>query len=180
MRGVELDPNNGFAHWRLAKVLFFRKELDRFESETRRALSLNPNHAETLADIAIHYVALDRVDDAYELAQRALRLDPNFPSWVYFVDTTYYYRKQRYREGLTAAQQINMPDFYWTHFWLACHYAQLGELEKARAEGAEVVRLKPSFGWIEEAAVWNDAPQLVAHVSEGAKKAGIPLHRPSQ
>ena len=179
-RGVELDPNNGFAHWRLAKVLFFRKELDRFESEARRALSLNPNHAETVADIAIHFVALDRVDEAYELAERALRLDPNFPSWVYFVHTTYFYRKQRYREGLSAAQQINMPDFYWTHFWLACNYAQLGELDKARAEGAEVVRLKPTFGWIEEAEVWNDAPPLIAHVAEGAQKAGVPLHRPSR
>jgi adenylate cyclase len=132
MRGVELDPNNGFAHWRLAKVLFFRKELDRFESETRRALSLNPNHAETVADIALHFIALDRVDEAYDLAQRSLRLDPNFPSWVYFVHTTYFYRKQRYREGLSAAQQINMPDFYWTHFWLACNYAYMDSLPRSR------------------------------------------------
>ena len=177
-RAVELEPNNGFAHWRLAKVLFFRKELDRFESEARRALSLNPNHAETMADVAIHISGMDRVDEAYQLAQQALRLDPNFPSWVYFVHANYFYRKQRYREALAAVEQINMPDFYWTRFWFACSYAKLGELDKARAEGREVVRLKPDFALVEEADLWNWAPAFLAYVSEGAAKAGVPLHRP--
>jgi adenylate cyclase len=177
-RAVELEPNNGFAHWRLAKVLFFRKQLDRFDSETRRALSLNPNHAETIADIAVHISGMDRVDEAYNLAQRALRLDPNFPSWVYFVHANYFYRKQRYREALAAVEQINMPDFYWTHFWFACSYAKLGELDKARAEGRRVVRLKPDFALVEEANLWNWAPGFLAYVSEGAAAAGVPLHRP--
>ena len=144
----------------------------------RRALSLNPNHAEMLADVAIHISGMDRVDEAYELAQHALQLDPNFPSWVYFVHTNYFYRKQRYREALAAAQQINMPDFYWTHFWLGCSYAQLGELDKARAEGAEVLRLKPDFGWLDGSASLELGSRVLAHAAEGATKAGMPLHRP--
>jgi adenylate cyclase len=176
-RAVELEPNNGFAHWRLAKVLFFRKQLDRFDSETKRALSLNPNHAETMADVAIHIMGMDRVDEAYELAQRALRLDPNFPSWIYFVHVNYFYRKHRYREALAAVERINMPDFYWTHFWFACSYAKLGNIDRARAEGEDVVRLKPDFALVEEANLWNWAPEFLAYVSEGAAKAGVPLYR---
>ena len=52
------------------------------------------------------------------------------------------------------------------------------ERDRLCAQGAEVLRLKPDFGWVEEVEVWNDAPQFVAYVAEGATKAGVPLHRP--
>jgi TolB-like protein len=174
MRGVQLEPNNGFAHWRLAKILFFRKELEQFEIEKTRALALNPNHAETLGDVAIHLAVLDRTDEAFEYAQKAIKLDPQL-TWVYFAHTEYYYRKQRYREALTAAHQINIPEFYWTRFWRAINYAQLGEMESARKEAAEVLRLKPDFAYRPEATVWNSAESFMVHVSEGARKAGIPV-----
>ena len=174
LRGVELEPNNGFAHWRLAKIHFFRKELEQFEIEKARALTLNPNHAETLGDVAIHLAVLDRTDEAFEYAQKAIKLDPQL-TWVYFAYAEYYYRKQRYREALTAAHQINIPAFYWTRFWRAVSYAQLGELESARREAAEVLRLKPDFAYRPECAVWNCAQTMMAHVSEGARKAGIPV-----
>ena len=175
MRGVELEPNNGFAHWRLAKILFFRKELEQFEIEKARALALNPNHAETLGDIAIHLAVLDRTDEAFEYAQKAIKLDPQL-TWVYFPYTEYYYRKRRYREALTAAHQINIPEFYWTRFWRGINYAQLGDMESAHKEAAEVLRLKPDFAYRPEATVWNAAETFMAHVSEGARKAGIPVN----
>ena len=174
-RGVELEPNNGFAHWRLAKVHFFRKELEQFEIEKQRALAMNPNHAETLGDVAVHLAVLDRTAEAFDYAQKAIKLDPQL-TWVYFPVTEYYYRRQRYREALTAAYQINIPEFYWTRFWRAVTYAQLGEMESARKEAAEVLRLKPDFVYREEAKVWNVAESMMAHASEGARKAGIPVN----
>jgi adenylate cyclase len=175
-RAVELEPNNGFAHWRLAKILFFRKEFDRFEAEMRRALALNPNQAETLADVAIHLAVRDRIDEAYQYAQRAIQLDPNL-TWTYFVHTTYHYRNKRFREALAAAYQVNSPNFYYTHLWLAVCYAQLGEMEAARKEAAEVLRLKPDFAWMDEVAMWNLPDAYATHVAEGARKAGLPVSR---
>lgn len=175
-RAVELEPNNGFAHWRLAKILFFRKEFDRFESEMRRAIALNPNHAETLADVAIHLAVRDRVDEAYEYAQRAIQLDPNL-TWTYFVHTIYFYRKERYREALAAAHQVNSPEFYYTHLWLAVCHAQLGEMDAARKEAAEVLRLKSDFAWMDEVRMWSLPEAYATHVAEGARKAGLPVTR---
>jgi adenylate cyclase len=173
-RAVELEPNNGFAHWRLAKILFFRKEMDRFDAEMQRALELNPNHAETLADIATHLSVLDRHDEAYQYAQRAVQLEPNL-SWVYHVHARYFYRKQRYRDALLWAQRVNIPEFYWTHFWLAVSHAQMGETEAARKAAAEVLRLKPDFVWMDEVKVWNVPEAFAIQVAEGASKAGIPV-----
>ena len=173
-RGVELEPNNGFAHWRLAKILYFRKEMDRFESEMHRALALNPNHAETLADVAVHLSMLNRHDEAYEYAQRAAKLDPNL-TWNYFTYERYFLSKKRYREALAAAQQINIPEYYWTHFWRALPYAELGDMDAAHKEAAEVLRLKPDFALIDELEVWNVPKAYADQIAEGAKKAGIPV-----
>jgi len=173
-RAVELEPNNGFAHWRLAKMFFFRKEMDRFDAEMQRALELNPNHAETLADVATHLSVLDRHDEAYPYAQRAAQLEPNL-SWVYHVHARYFYRKKRYRDALLWAQRVNISEFYWTHFWLAVSHAQLGETDAARKSAAEVLRLKPDFAWMDEAKLWNVPEPFAIHVAEGASKAGIPV-----
>ena len=174
-RGVELEPNNGFAHWRLAKILYFRKEMDRFEAEVRRALALNPNHAETLADVAVHLSMRNRHDEAYEYAQRAAKLDPNL-TWNYFTYTRYFLSKKRYREALAAAQQINIPEYYWTHFWRALPYAELGEMDAAHKEAAEVLRLKPNFALMDELELWNAPKAYADQLAEGAKKAGIPAN----
>jgi tetratricopeptide (TPR) repeat protein len=176
MRAVELEPNNGFAHWRLAKIRFFRKELEQFEIEKQRALVLNPNHAKTLADVAIHLSNLDRTDEAFKYANKAIKLDPQL-TWAYFPVSGYYYRKKRYREALTATYQINIPEFYWTRFFRAISYAELGESVSARKEAAEVRRLKPDFVYRDEVKIWNNPESYAAHLSEGARKAGIPVNR---
>ena len=175
-RGVELEPNNGFAHWRLAKIFFFRNELEQFDIEMRRALALNPNHAETLGDVAVHLANLDRIDEAFKYAQKAIKLDPQL-TWAYFPICGYYYRKRHYREALTAAYQINIPEFYWTRVFRAINYAQLGELESAAKEAAEVRRLKPDFVLRDEMKIWNNPEGYAAHLSEGVRKAGIPVNR---
>jgi adenylate cyclase len=171
-RAVELEPNSGFAHWRLAKILFFRKEMDRFDAEMQRALELNPNHAETLADVATHLPQRNRWDEAYTYAQRAAKLDPNL-SWVYFVHTRYFYRKRQYREALAWALRINLPDLYHTHVWLAVCHAQLGELDAAHREAAEVMRLKPDYAYMDEARLWSTPDDFAAQVAEGARKARL-------
>jgi TolB-like protein/class 3 adenylate cyclase len=172
-RAVELEPENGFAHWRLAKVLFFRHDITRFEIERQRALALNPNYVEILGDMAVHLAPLDRVDEAYKLSRRTLQLDPNFPTWIYFPQAAYFYRKHRYQESLDAAQQIAMPDFFYTHFFRAIAYAQLGEMDKAHAEAAEVLRLKPDFMLSDEGRIWNNPKPYADQLAEGARKAGL-------
>lgn len=173
-RAVELEPNNGFAHWRLAKILFFRKEFERFEAEKLRAVALNPNHAETLADVGFHSAILGREEEGYEYAVRAAQLDPQL-TFVYFIYTWYFYKQGRYREALAAAQQINMPELYWTHFWLAALHAELGETDAAHKEASEVLRLKPDFDFMAEAQLWHMPKEFHAPWAESARKAGIPV-----
>jgi adenylate cyclase len=61
------------------------------------------------------------------------------------------------------------------HLWLAAAYAQLGQLEQARKEAAEVLRINPGFtieGW-KRLAVFKD-PKDLDHNIDGLRKAGLP------
>ena len=62
-----------------------------------------------------------------------------------------------------------------THLWLAAAYAQSGQLEQARAEAAEVLRINPGFTiekWKQLAV--HKSPEDAEHRLDGLRKAGLP------
>ena len=73
--------------------------------------------------------------------------------------------------------QVNIPEFYWTYFWRALPYAELGELDAAHKEAAEVLRLKPDFVLMRELELWNVPKGYAGQIAESAKKAGIPINQ---
>jgi hypothetical protein len=67
------------------------------------------------------------------------------------------------------------PGMQWPHLSLAAAYAQSGQLEEARAEAAEVLRINPSFtieSW-KPILVYKN-PEDFEHRIGGARKAGLP------
>jgi adenylate cyclase len=61
------------------------------------------------------------------------------------------------------------------HLWLASAYAQLGQIEEARREAAEVLRINPGFtieGY-KRILVYKD-PKDAEHRLDGLRKAGLP------
>jgi adenylate cyclase len=73
-------------------------------------------------------------------------------------------------------EQISrQPIAPWAYVGLACAYAQLGQLEEARAAAAEVLRINPSFT-IEiskRILVYKD-PKGLEHYIDGMRKAELP------
>ena len=57
LKATRLDPQNAYAHCWLAIMHFFRKDNGKFEVEIQRALDLNPNDPEILAE-AGHYLSM--------------------------------------------------------------------------------------------------------------------------
>ena len=107
-KAVELAPDDAMAHWNLAKAHFFRKELAQFTAQTEKALALNPNNAELLANVAIHIGWIGRTDEAYELTRKAMQLDPHPPGWYYFTIALYYYLRRNDELALAELEQADM------------------------------------------------------------------------
>jgi TolB-like protein/tetratricopeptide (TPR) repeat protein len=169
---VRLDPQNAYARCWLAFVYFFRKENDKFEAEARRALDLNPNDPETLADIGHFLAFMGESERGLELSLRAQELNPLHPGWYHFTAVRAHFAKHEYEAALTEVRHIAMPDFYWMHVFAAAILGQLGHSD-AKEALKRVYELRPDFDALAELERWNTAPDDMEHILDGLRKAGL-------
>jgi hypothetical protein len=83
------------------------------------------------------------------------------------------YMLKRYGEAVRLLREsaLRVPNLQWPHVWLASVYAHAGQLEEARAEAAELLRINPGFT-IES---WppNKDPKDAKHDFGELRKAGL-------
>jgi len=171
LAATQLDPQNAYARCWLGVAHFFRGENALFEVEAARAIELNPNDAETLADIG-HYLAfMGAFERGVALTRRAQRLNPLHPGWYHFSLARLNFSRGHYQEAVADVRRTGLPDFYWTHL-LAC--AALGHMGHADAGDAlaRILELKPDFSAMAELTKWNAAPDDLEHIIAGLRKAG--------
>jgi tetratricopeptide (TPR) repeat protein len=114
---------------------------------------------------------------AIEVLASSIRLGPFQPIISSGFMGLAHYMLKRYGEAVRLCREFaaRVPNYQWSHVWLASAYAQSGQLERARAEAAEVMRINPGFT-IESAKrviVYKD-PEDVEHRLDGMRKAGLP------
>ncbi len=169
---TRLDPQNAYARCWLAIVHFFRHENEKFEAEARRALDLNPNDPEILADIG-HYLAfMGAFERGVELSRRARELNPLHPGWYHFGFARQHYNERNYEAVLADVQRVALPGFYWCHLLNAAALGQLGRPDAARSL-ARLRDLKPDFRARDELLKWNAADDDLEHLMAGLRKAGL-------
>lgn len=171
-QAVHLDPQNAYAHCWLAIVHFFQLENEAFEAEANRALALNPNDPEILADLGHYFTFMGAFERGYALSRRAQELNPLHPGWYHFSFARCFYHKRDYQRALAEAKRIAMPSFYWMHILIAACLGQLGHPEAASSL-AQAFKLKPNFSAYRELKKWNPDPNDMEHLVEGLRKAGL-------
>jgi adenylate cyclase len=82
-----------------------------------------------------------------------------------------YHEAQRWLREATG----RAPNHQYGHAFLAATYAKLEQLEDARAEAAEVLRVNPQYtiGKQKQVSILKSAED-VEHLVEGLRKAGLP------
>ncbi len=171
LRATELDPRNAYARCWLAIVHFFRGENEKFETESKLALRLNPNDPETLADIG-HYLAfMGEFERGVELSRRAQELNPLHPGWYYFSFARRDYNRKAYENTIRSVEKIGLPNFYWTHLLDAAAKGQLGRPDAGKAV-SRILEIKPNFSAQLELRKWNASPADLDHIVEGLRKGG--------
>ena len=125
-RGVELAPDDYYTHWNLASVYAGRKEMDPARDEYNRALALNANDADLLAEMADMLSYRGEPEKAIEQITRAKELNPKYPDWYDWSLGFAYFQARDYAQALATLQR--MPDPPNTAYLLlvACK-AKLGE-----------------------------------------------------
>jgi adenylate cyclase len=114
---------------------------------------------------------------ALEVLEAIIRLDPFAPSPTFGLMGLANYMLKRYGDAVHWLRECisRQPSQLWPHVWLAGAYAQPGQLEEAKAEAAEVLRINPGFTIesLKRVLVCKD-PKDLEHLIDGVRKAGLP------
>jgi TolB-like protein/Flp pilus assembly protein TadD len=77
-RGLALNPNYAYGHWRRAWLLGSLGRSNEAFAEMRRAVELDPLSLIINTDLGYLYIVAGRYDEAIEQLHRTLEIDPNF------------------------------------------------------------------------------------------------------
>ena len=174
-KAIELDPDNCTGYQALFVAYFHKHDIDQFRATGERALALNPNDPNTLADYGLMLAFTGDWDRGVALTRKAIALSPVHPGWYHAAAIFDHYRKGEYEAALAEAKQGEMEGFYITHVFSAMAYGQLGRQEEAQAAIENLLALRPDFANTarDEFRRWNLAEDLIDHCLDGLRKAGL-------
>jgi TolB-like protein/Tfp pilus assembly protein PilF len=175
---VQLDREDAWAHTALGSVYFSTRRLDDALSELEWALQLNPNFCLAQGYYALALSYAGRSEDAFEAAQRAIRLSPRDPSLAIYYGIAGYARfmARRYDEAIALAREAirHRGDLTGAYRVLAVSAGMSGDTNTAEATLVELRRTQPniSLSWIATQLPWRDEADR-EHYLEGFRRAGL-------
>jgi adenylate cyclase len=116
-------------------------------SAGERAVFLNPNGISPLNSYACSLSVAGRAEEAIPVFQKAIRLSPFGPSFLYRDFGWALRNLGRYEEAVSAYRKAIQiaPDDMLAHLYLTGAYMMMGREKEARAEAGEVLRINPKF-----------------------------------
>ena len=175
-KAVQLDPNLPIAHAYLGRVLTFEGQHDRSIAEFEKAIALNPNFTDWRFGTTL--VRAGEPARAIPVLETHMRYDPFYePTVPGMLGMARYFLKE-YSEALPLLREFasRAPNVSQSHNWLAANLAQLGRVDEAHAEAAEVLRLDAKYtidGTERRLAVLKHREDA-EHLFDGLRKAGLP------
>lgn len=171
-KAVHLDEFDARGYAELGFVHLYKKAHDASIACYERGLNLNPNDADLMAELADAQAHCGRPEAAVELLEKAMRLNPYYPDWYSWNLGGAYHQMREYEKAIEMVKRMQNPAE--GRRLLATCYAQLGRMDEARAEAAEVLRVHPEFSLAHWAEVQPDKnPEDLEHFIEGLRKAGL-------
>ena len=176
-KAAELSQLDPAPHVLLAQVHQFRREFEEANREADAAFALEPKDAITLANLGSMLRYAHRSEEAAEVVERAIRLDPyhppNYLEWL----SDAYFLLGRYEECIRVANRgvALEPDFVPLHVILAECHAAMGNEKEARNAAAEILRANPHFTLNAFASYVPFSNEGDLHIkTEMLRRAGVP------
>jgi adenylate cyclase len=171
-KAVHLDPDLPLAHAVLGDALGCKQRFEESISEFERALSLNPNFS--YFHYAMILVMAGEHVRAVEVVKTHTRLDPFYEPLAPFMAGMAFYMLENYADAVISLREtvLRAPRFMQGHLWLAATYAQMGRVDEAQAEAAQVLDMLPSYTLPASTPFKRRAD--AEHLLDGLRKAGLP------
>ncbi len=174
-RAVALDPGDAEAHSVLGSALVERGELAPAKASFDTSLRLAPNAFEILAFYAGWAANLGEAERGAEMADRAVRLNPNYPTWSAQIFGSTFSAAGRYEDALQMLDRLR-PENYGDFGWVARAgaLAALGRTAEAEATVRQALERFPDLtieSYVYGQSLSDDFRQ---HLIEAMRLAGFP------
>ena len=143
-----IDPNNPFIYAPLTMVRIDRNDIEGAKRAAMRGLELAPQNPSAYNSVAIVYLREANPRVAAEYLTKGINLDPKNPPTImlHTLGCSYFYLGN----DVTAIEWLSKaigksPKFPAPRAVLAVAYYRKGEIEKAKATAAELLRINPEF-----------------------------------
>ncbi len=143
---AQLDPNDAEAHSVLGSAVGMNGDLGRAKAEFDESLRLNPSSASILTYYVSWASTFGEPERGAEMADRAIRLNPNYQPWASSVFSYAYFMVGRYEDALRAMERLapeHYSKFNWAH--RAASLAALGRNAEAQATVKQALEQYPDL-----------------------------------
>lgn len=169
---VRHDPADARGYSELGFASLYRRQHDAALSAYEKAIELNPNDADILAEMSDCLTYSGDPGRAVELLNRAMRLNPYCPDWYLWYLADAQFVLGDYED--TVRTLLKMRDQSEAHRMLAASYAHLGRKTEARLHAERVLQTHPQFS-LEH---WSKVPPFknragLEPLVEGMRMAGL-------
>ncbi len=174
-KAIQLDSSNQKSYQYLLAIHYLRGDVDMALETGRKALMLNPNDTDALAEYGFYLCYSGDWNRGLEFMQKSISLNPLHSPFVYTVMCLERYRVGDDEAALAYAQKLEMPGFFWSHFFRAITNAQLNRAAAAKTALEALLKLRPDFATDAETELrkWLKEEPLVQRCLEGLCKAGL-------
>jgi adenylate cyclase len=175
-RAIQLHSSLPQAHAQLAYVLALKGRHQASIASFEKAIALNPSFADWRFTLVLTLAGSPAA--AIQIGESYTRLDPFYPPPATGFLGLAYYMLRKYEEAVPPLRECvtRAPNYRAGHAALAAALAQMGQLEEARVEVAEVLRIDPKYtidGTGKKFGFFRN-PDDARHFFDGLRKAGLP------
>jgi adenylate cyclase len=175
-KALALDDSIAGPHALLSYLYVLKREYDKAIAEGERAVALNPGATIFLDAYGNALRSADRPEEAIPLYQKAIRLNPLGPTYLYLNFGFALRATGRREEAVSAFKKAIQiaPNNVMAHIDLAATYSEMGREKEARAEADEVLRINPKFSVDSFAKILTNKNQSrVDELVNALRKAGL-------
>ena len=156
----------------LGFAYLYKRQHEESLNAYERAIELNANDADILAEMANSVSCAGDTERAVELLTRAMRLNPYYPDFYLWNLGEAYFDLGNYEDTVRTLNK--MRDKAEAHRLLASSYALMGQMDEAHAHAERLMTVHPQFS-LEH---WQTVPpdknaEPVIRFIEGLRKAGL-------
>jgi adenylate cyclase len=174
---LALDENYEGAHSLLGSIYLVQRQWDKAIEAGQRAVDLSPSGADAngIFGITLRYVG--RSKEAILLFNKAIRLNPSAPNWLYHNLGAAQISVGNYQKAVTSLKRVieKNPKHIPARFYLIVAYSLSNQDEEAKIQVGEYLKLRPS------ANIGNERKRLpfknetdLKLIVNALRKAGLP------